>query len=122
MRNSVDLNAFKTADTVLIAFPVYGGAPPIPVRRFAYKVREYTLDKEFIIIATQYMFSGDGAASLGRTIKKWGGKVNYAEHFNMPNNISDCKFFKIKNGAVLCNCEERSDSRISYIKKANLQK
>lgn len=107
-----DINAFINADIVLIAFPIYGGAPPIPVRKFACKIREYALGKEFIVVATQYMFSGDGAASLGRALINWGGEVNYAEHINMPNNISDCKFLKIKNGDELADILEKADRRI----------
>lgn len=108
----IDLTVFKEADTVLIAFPIYGGAPPIPVRRFACKIKELAAGKEFIIVATQFMFSGDGAASLGRALIKWGGKVNYAEHINMPNNISDTGFLKIKNGDELAPILEKADRRI----------
>ncbi len=108
----IDFGAFKSADVVLIAFPIYGSAPPIPVRQFAYKIRELAAGKEFIVVTTQFMFSGDGAASLGRALIKWGGKVNFAEHINMPNNISDCKFLKVKNGDELTPMLEKANRRI----------
>lgn len=63
----------KGADIILLAYPVYGSAPPIPMCKF---VRRYGADiagKEIIIVVTQYLFSGDGAASLGRTVEKLGG-------------------------------------------------
>ena len=60
-------SAIKSADCVMLAFPVYGSSPPVPMRRFVYKYASQLCGKEVIIIATQYLFSGDGAASLGRT-------------------------------------------------------
>lgn len=87
-----------TADLILIAFPIYGGAPPIPMREFIKKYNLCFKNKRFAIAETQYFFSGDGAASLGRAIEAYGGTVIAAEHFNMPNNLSDCKTFPVKNG------------------------
>lgn len=116
-----DLGALKSADIVLIAFPIYGGAPPLPVRQFAHRIKEYAAGKEFIIVATQYMFSGDGAATIGRSLIKWGGKVNYAEHFNMPNNLSDGKIFKVKNGDELAPILEKADRRIERFAKRILE-
>lgn len=86
------------ADLILIAYPIYGSAPPIPMRDFFGKYCRLFKDKRFAIAVTQYFFSGDGAATLGRFIEKAGGKVLFAEHFNMPNNLADMKIFKIRNG------------------------
>lgn len=88
----------QEADLILVAFPIYGGAPPIPMRNFVKKYNICFKNKSVAIAETQYFFSGDGAASLGRAIEKYGGKVIAAEHFNMPNNLADSKAFKIKNG------------------------
>lgn len=88
----------KKADMILLAFPIYGSSPPVPMRRFVYANENNIKNKDIVIIITQYMFSGDGAASLGRTVEKLGGNVLFAEHFNMPNNLADCKMFKIRNG------------------------
>lgn len=90
--------AMKESDLILIAFPIYGGAPPIPMREFVKKYNLCFKNKHVAIAETQYFFSGDGAASLGRAIEKYGGKVIAAEHFNMPNNLADCKAFPVKNG------------------------
>lgn len=89
--------ALSSAESVLLAFPIYGSSPPVPMRRFVYKHIRQLKDKELIVVATQYLFSGDGAASLGRTIERLGGRVSYAEHFDMPNNLSDCTALKIRN-------------------------
>ncbi len=88
----------KDSHYIMIAYPIYGSAPPIPVCEFVYRYRFLWNNKKFIILITQYFFSGDGAASIGRTIEKFGGHIKFAEHINMPNNLSDFKIFKIKNG------------------------
>lgn len=89
------------ADIIMIAFPIYGSAPPIPIRNFVTTHKELFNGKTVAIAETQYCFSGDGAASLGRTLGKYGADVRYAEHFNMPNNLADGSFFKVRNGQEL---------------------
>lgn len=102
----------KSADVVMLAFPIYGSAPPEPMRKFVFENPAVFKNKDVIIIITQYMFSGDGAASLGRAIEKLGGNVIYAEHFNMPNNISDCKYLPIRNGAEINKILQNADKKI----------
>ncbi len=102
----------KRADTVLLAFPIYGSSPPVPMRQFLQRNAELFRGKEVMIAATQYMFSGDGAASLGRTVQRIGGRVTFAEHFNMPNNLADCGMFRIRNGAELEKILKKTDRRI----------
>ena len=102
----------RAADCVLLAFPVYGSSPPVPMRRFVYDHADVWKGKEVIVVATQYMFSGDGAASLGRSVEKLGGRVTFAEHFNMPNNLADCTAFKIRNGEELEESLRKTEKRI----------
>lgn len=104
--------AVAGADLVLLAYPVYGSSPPLPVRRFLHAAGSAFKDKEIAVAATQYMFSGDGAAAAGRTAEKYGGRVKYAEHFDMPNNLSDCRVFPVKNGGELRAMSERTDRKI----------
>ncbi len=89
------------ADLILLAFPIYGSAPPIPMREFVAKYGGSLKGKRIAIAETQYFFSGDGAASLGRAVEKCGGAVIAAEHFNMPNNLADSTIFPVKNGKEL---------------------
>lgn len=98
--------------SVLLAFPVYGSSPPVPMRRFVFRIASALRGREVIVVATQYMFSGDGAASLGRTVQKLGGRVRFAEHFDMPNNLSDCKLFAVKNGGALNDMLRRAERRM----------
>lgn len=102
----------KATDVVLLAFPIYGSSPPIPMRKFVHRLGAELRGKEVLIVITQYFFSGDGAASLGRTVKKYGGKIIGAEHFNMPNNLSDCKVFPIRNGQELSETLSKVNKRM----------
>ena len=118
MTKSADFSSLiKNADCIMLAFPVYGSSPPLPVRRFVLRHAQSIAGKEVIIAATQYIFSGDGAASLGRTVEKLGGIVKFAEHFDMPNNLSDCKFFAIKNGAENAAKLEKAERRMDNFAK-----
>lgn len=107
----------SSSDLILIAFPIYGSSPPIPMREFVKKYEKLFQGKEFVLLETQYFFSGDGAASLGRAIEKAGGKVIAAEHVNMPNNLADSEVFKIKNGEALNKTLEKANARIDRFAK-----
>ena len=101
----------KAADLILLAFPIYGSAPPIPMRNFVHKYGGLFRGKRFLLAETQYFYSGDGAASLGRTVRKYGGVILGAEMFNMPNNLADCKMFPIKNGEEIAPVLEKAKLR-----------
>lgn len=101
----------SAADLLLFAFPIYGSAPPRPMVNFVRRNASRIKGKECAVVATQYFFSGDGAASLGRCIQRLGGRVRYAEHFNMPNNLSDSPAFRIRNGAEIQKTLERAERR-----------
>ena len=110
--------ALAEADIIMLAYPIYGSCPPVPMRRFVYANKQRFNNREVIIAVTQYMFSGDGAASLGRTVEKFGGKVVYAEHFNMPNNICDMKILKIRNGEELRETVSKAEKRMdAFVEK-----
>lgn len=120
---SAELNE---ADAVLLGFPIYGSAPPIPMRRFIFRYAKEFAGKRVIIAETQYFFSGDGAASLGRTLASFGAVIVGAEHFNMPNNLADVKIFPIRNGAenaeILARAEKRIDAFASRILQGKRKK
>lgn len=102
----------KGADIILLAYPIYGSAPPIPMCEFVHRYGADIAGKEVIIVVTQYLFSGDGAASLGRMVEKLGGNVTFAEHFFTPNNLADCSMFPIWNGEDLRKTLNRSEKKI----------
>lgn len=67
--------------------------PPI-VFRFIAKLSIH--QKKAFTFCTQLLFSGDGAAYGGRQLEKKGFVVLWQEHFLMPNNITDLRFFDHK--------------------------
>ncbi len=109
VRNAEEKIASSTL--ILLAFPTYGSSPPIPMRNFVQKYGGLFRGKRFLIVETQYFYSGDGAASLGRAVQKHGGEIVGAEMFNMPNNLADCKMFPIKNGEEIAPVLERAKKR-----------
>ena len=88
----------KKHDTIAFCYPVYASNVPRIMREFVTRNVESLKDKKLIIFCTQLMFSGDGARVFTDLLPEGYGKVIYAEHFNMPNNICNSGIFSIKNG------------------------
>jgi len=59
------------------------------MREFAVAHLEDLRGKRVIIFMTQVIFSGDGARSFLDLLPSEHVEVAYAEHFNMPNNVSN---------------------------------
>jgi len=79
------------AEAKIIAFcyPIYGSRIPRPMRDFVEQHEAALRDKRLIIFCTQAMFSGDGARAFTDLLPPDHAKIIYAEHFTMPNNISN---------------------------------
>ena len=76
------------SDMICLCYPIYGSRPPRIMREFAAKLRHELREKKLVILCTQFLFSGDGARSLLDLLDPM-QEVVYAEHFIMPNNISN---------------------------------
>jgi len=74
---------------IAFCYPIYGSRVPRPMREFVSQHIDALRDKKLIIFCTQAMFSGDGARALTDLLPKNHVDVIYAEHFTMPNNISN---------------------------------
>lgn len=85
-------------DTVAVCYPIYGSCVPRIMRDFMEKYHAILAEKKLIILCTQMMFSGDGARAFARLLPGCDGNVLYAEHFNMPNNISNFWLFPVWEG------------------------
>lgn len=86
------------ADTVAVCYPIYGSCVPRIMREFVVKHADGFAGKKLILFCTQMMFSGDGARSFARLLPGCERCIIYAEHFNMPNNISNFWLFPIREG------------------------
>ena len=99
IEDDVDFVALlDTHDTVAVCYPIYGSCVPRIMRDFAARHSTALMEKNLIIFCTQMMFSGDGARAFARLLPGCDSRVIYAEHFNMPNNISNFWLFPVREG------------------------
>lgn len=104
-------NIIRSADDVIVAYPIYGGDMPIIMRRFLLRYKNCFDGKNLIALVTQAGFSGDGGALAKRYIGK--NCVSKAGvHVNMPTNI-DFMWFKVRNGSLLRGALNRANGKIS---------
>jgi flavodoxin/Pyruvate/2-oxoacid:ferredoxin oxidoreductase delta subunit len=66
-------------------FPVHGSDVPEVMKDFMQKISP--VEKQVILYCTQWLWSGDGAR-VGAEFLHPGYRVQWAEHFAMPNNVS----------------------------------
>ena len=96
IEEKIDFKAVSAKhDTVAVCYPIYASSVPRIMRNFVKDNPEVFDNKKLIIFCTQMMFSGDGAKAFTRLVKGSEDRVIYAEHFNMPNNISNSDKLKI---------------------------
>ncbi len=84
----------STYDLIGFGAPVYGSSFPHIVKT---KIKSLQGHQSCFTFVTQMMFSGDGAAYLGRLIQKQGFQSRYQIHINMPNNITDISWLTRKH-------------------------
>ena len=95
--------------TVAVCYPIYGSCVPRIMREFAAEHSTVLCEKKLIILCTQMMFSGDGARAFARLLPGCDSNVLYAEHFNMPNNISNFWLFPVREKE--CKRKQRAADR-----------
>lgn len=83
----------KTADLVLLGWPVNSSDLPEPVKRFLDSLPVNEKGKHVHLFCTQMGFSGDGAWTAHKRLKAKGLIADTAEHFTMPSNMSMFKGF-----------------------------
>lgn len=119
-----DWAPIDSPERLILLYPVYGGAPPRPVREGLKNWLTITEKCEVVVFAGQMGFSGDGAMAVAPYLPE-GAEIIHAAHFNMPNNIMNfpipCNFTsasirrKIKRALKKCRREcdrlDRKDFR-----------
>ena len=116
----------KSHDTIVFCYPIYGSRVPRIMREFVVKHMADLSGKKLAIFATQWLFSGDGARVF--TDMFWEGTIEviYAEHFNMPNNVSNMPFLgrasKRRIAKYKRNAETKMDRVCSDIKQGIVKK
>ena len=83
------IDTIERHDTICFCYPIYASRVPLIMRKFVQAHIETLKGKKIIIFATQWLFSGDGARVFTDLFPPGYIEVIYAEHFNMPNNVSN---------------------------------
>ena len=116
----------KSHKTIAFCYPVYGSRVPRNMREFVAKYMADLTGKKIIIFVTQMFFSGDGARVF--TDLFWDGSIDviYAEHFKMPNNVSNILIFREpgrkKIQKYIINTEEKMSEVCNDIRKGIVKK
>jgi len=107
----------KRHDTIAVCYPIYGSRVPLIMREFVAKHMDDFKGKKLIIFVTQLVFSGDGARILTDLFPANHVNVIYAEHFSMPNNISNTFFLRqrsLKSHAKKARKADRKMDRVCH--------
>ena len=116
----------KSHDKIAFCYPVYGSRVPRNMREFVARYMSDLNGKKIIIFVTQMLFSGDGARVF--TDMFWDGSIDviYAEHFKMPNNVSNILIFREpgdkKIQKYLINADEKMSEVCADIKGGVVKK
>ncbi len=108
------------SDIIFLFYPIYGSDRPEIIKEFISRLPDVPKEsgpKQFGIVCTQLLFSGDGAWMEHQLIENRGYKINWALHLKMPNNISVPGFiFSFSNNtAKLSKTLNRSESRLETL-------
>lgn len=79
----------KKHQELVISFPVQFSNLPKILRDFVTANGELWFGKRVFVIATMGLFSGDGAGTLARPLRKYGAAITGGLHLKMPDSICD---------------------------------
>ena len=86
--------AVKRAKLIAFSYPVQYSTVPKIVRDYIHEHKEIWEGKYVFAIATQGLFSGDGAGLLARELEACGARVIGGLHAKMPDSIGDVSLLK----------------------------
>ena len=90
IEDKVDFSQLINSEVIIgFCYPIYGSRVPRNMRQFVQRFLPELKGKKLIIFATQLLFSGDGARVLTDLFPENYIEVFYADHFHMPNNVSN---------------------------------
>ena len=116
IEEKVDFKKLLTeADTIAVCYPIYGSCIPMIMRDFIIANKEYINGKKLVILSTQNIFSGDGARVLTDDLCDIDYSVVYAEHINMPNNISNLFFYPATKANKIDKYLIKADKKLNKI-------
>ncbi len=122
IENGNAIEAIRSSDEIIFAYPVYYSYLPKIVYDFIVNNSAAWKDKNIFVVATMGLFSGDGAGCAARLFKKYGAKILGGLHIKMPDCIGDVKLLK-KSFEENKELVKRADVKIeNWAKKINVGK
>ena len=101
IENENAIDAIRSSDEIIFAYPVYYSYLPKIVYDFIVNNSAAWKDKNIFVVATMGLFSGDGAGCAARLFKKYGAKILGGLHIKMPDCIGDVIVFYFTFNNVL---------------------
>lgn len=77
----------SNSEIVGFGYPIHGSDLPKPMKSFISQLPSESGKRAFVF-CTQWLWSGDGAAVGGTMLHDKGFKIQWGEHFLMPNNVT----------------------------------
>lgn len=105
----------EASETIALCYPIYGSCVPKIMREFITENRPTFEGKKLIILSTQLMFSGDGARVCTDLLTGIRLNILYAEHFNMPNNISNLALFPLADSEKLRRYAKNAERKLERV-------
>ena len=127
IEKNIDFAALIAAnETIGFCYPVYASRAPRIMRNFVAEHLDKLKNKNIIIFCTQMLFSGDGARSFAALFPQNHLQVIYAEHFFMPNNVSNVFILPLASDKLIkryiaCS-ERRMQAACHNIKNGKIKK
>lgn len=102
-------------EPIAFCYPIYGSRVPRIMREFVSKHIKSLEGKNIIIFCTQWLFSGDGARSFAEFFPHGYTEVIYAEHFLMPNNVSNMAFLPMASDKAMKKYTHKSQRKMQTV-------
>ena len=116
IEDDIDFDALVASnDTIAFCYPIYGSRVPRIMREFVGKHMKSLESKKIIIFCTQWLFSGDGARVFTELFPRGYMDVIYAEHFSMPNNISNMAILPMASDKSMRKYAHKSQRKIQAV-------
>ena len=109
-------------DEIIFSYPVQYSNIPLFLRQFVIMNQKRWKEKRIFIIATMGIFSGDGAAVLGRLLHKYGAEITGGLHLKMPDSVCDVRPLKRtneKNIKLVREAEKKIKRSVHKLKNGN---
>ncbi len=123
--NENAIDAIRSNDEIIFAYPVYYSYLPKIVYDFIINNAVVWKGKRIFIIATMGLFSGDGAGCAARLFKKYGAKILGGLHIKMPDCIGDVKLLKKppeENRKIIVKADEKIEKTAKQVSQGKYPK